>query len=69
MLYMQRVFSMNNRNNFESLIKGDWRQRSTAKASFARNAQITGLFFKVHIKVGDSEVFAIQTQDLPSDFT
>ena len=45
-LYMHRVFRMNNRNDFASLINGDWRQRSTAKASFARNVLIVGLFFK-----------------------
>ena len=66
MFYMDKVFRMNNRNNFASLIKGDWRQRSTAKASFARNAQITGLFFKSADK---GWRFAIQTQDIPSDFT
>ena len=66
MLYMRRVFRMNNRNNFASLINGDWRQRSTAKASFARNAQITGLFVK---SANKGWRFAIQIQDLPSDFT
>ena len=66
MLYMHRVFRMNNSNNFASLIKSDWRQRSRGKASFARNAQITGLFFK---SANKGWRFAIQTQDLPSDFT
>jgi hypothetical protein len=35
---MHRGFRMNNRNNFASLIKGDWRHRSTAKASFFKSA-------------------------------
>jgi hypothetical protein len=46
---------MNNRNGFSYLINGDWRQRSTAKASFARN---TLIMEQVMIKVGYSGAFA-----------
>ena len=60
---------MNNRNNFASLIKCDWRQRSTDKARLARSAQITGLFFKSANKGWRFWAFSIQTQDLCSDFT
>ena len=56
---------MNNRYDFASLIKCDWRQRSTAKASFARNAQSMGL---LPTNFGDSGALTIQTQDLCSDF-
>ena len=60
---------MNNINNFASLIKGDWGQRSTDKAGLARNAQIKGLFFKSANKGWRFWTFSIQTQDLCSDFT
>ena len=55
MLYMSRVFIMNNRNNFASSIKCDWRQRSTSKA--LQEMHRSRDYSKVPTKVGDSGHF------------